>query len=110
MSKDDPSFKRLGTILILFIVVLVISSSQAMLLKDEEAYNTMVGEETQNLNVAGTAMDIIGFFFGSFLFKIATLPLYMIIIITPMYLILLVVFWYLILDFIKDVEIFGSSI
>ena len=110
ISKDDPSFKRLGTILFLFIVVLLISACQAVLLNDSEAYDTLTGEETQTLDVTGTVMDIIGFFFGGFLLKVWALPFYMTLIIIPIYLILIVVFWYLVLDFIKDIEILGSSI
>jgi len=96
--------------LFLFVVVLLISVSQAVLLNDQEAYDIMVGAETQNLDVAGTVMDIIGFFFGGFMLKILVIPVYMSVVITPIYLILLVVFWYLVLDFIKDIEILGSSI
>lgn len=84
--------------------------SQAVLLRDTEAYDVITGEETQSLNVVGTAMDIIGFFFGGFILKVMALPFFMSLIIIPIYLIYLVVFWYLILDFIKDIEILGSSI
>ena len=60
----------------LFVVVLLISVSQAVLLNDQEAYDIMVGAETQNLDVAGTVMDIIGFFFGGFMLKILVIPVY----------------------------------
>lgn len=110
MSKDDPSFKRLGTILFLFVVVLLISLCQAVLMRDTEAYDAMTGSETQGLNVTGSLIDIIGFFFGGFLLKILVLPEFMVLIITPIYLMLIGVFWYLVLDFLKDIEILGSSI
>ena len=111
MSKDDPSFKRLGTILFLFVVVLLISLCQAVLLRDTDTYDTLTGSETEGLNVTGSLVDVIGFFFGGFLLKAsAVLPEYMMLFIIPIYLILIGVFWYLVLDFLKDVEIFGSSI
>jgi hypothetical protein len=155
LSKDDPSFKRLSTILTLFIVVFVLSVCQAVLLRDYEAYGQVIGinpnmpdelsdefneiypeedidypsdwagwealEENQfparellaesgEVNAWGVVLDIVGFFFGAFFIKIATLPVAMTVIIVPVYIILLLVFWYIVLDFIKDIEILGSSI
>lgn len=153
MSKDDPSFKRLSTILILFVAVLIFNGLQVVFFNEHENYDKLMGitnsdlssdtvyppsdetrEETLNrvqgeviwtvtgskptdLNersrisiVDNSALSFFSFFFGGFLLKSMTLPLFMSIIITPIYIILLIAFWYLIIDFIKDIEILGSSV
>ena len=141
MSKDDPNFKRLSTIIVLFVFVFILSISQAVLLHDNEGYVALQSidpnmpppesasgllkalyetdpdayaefirdRQAQGMGV-DIVLDIVGFFFGSFFLKIVELPLYMSVVITPIYIILLLVFWYIILDFIKDIEILGTSI
>ena len=88
---------------------MILSICQAVLLNYSDTYDEMTGN-VQSMGAFDTAVNIIGFFFGSFLITVATLPTYMIVVITPIYLLLLLTFWYLVLDFLKDIEIFGFSI
>lgn len=123
MSDADPNFKRLGTIIFLFIIVLAIDSCQYVFLNEIDTQDNLAQGESLSPNVVENLgedegidyIDFIvnycGFFVGTFLVRAALiLPFWMYIIILPIYLILILVFWYIIIDFIKDISILGSGI
>ena len=114
MSQHDPNYKRLGLIVMLFVLLLFIFACQKVFTGDG-SYDEMTGNLESKTNVAGERVDIVssfnfvgfileffGFFFG-FMFITFNLSPVFAIIILPIYTVLLVVFWLLIIDIFTDV-------
>jgi len=121
MSSKDPTLKRMGVTLFLVVYVIAFNTCQAVLLNAEttevetesgdrsfESYGGTI--EVVGIDALGTVVSFVTFFFGGFLLAIAGFPLYMSVILTPIYLITLIGFWLLIFDYVKDIEILGSSV
>ena len=121
MSADDPTFKRLGTILFLFVFILVFNILSTIYLNSSEGYEYLSDtgiyskEELPDESIIptdwiGLVFGFIGFFFGFFLINVPDLPIYMTVFITPVYILTLITFWYIVIDFIKDINILGTSL
>lgn len=110
MSQDDPNFKRLSTIIIMFVFMIMISACSTVFLQGNEGlYDNTIGE-TKNIGAFDVMVNVLGFFIGVFIVDIIDFPPLFYFIMMPIYLIGLITFWYLVLDFLKDIEIFGTSI
>jgi len=108
MAEKDPNFKRLGTILFLFIIVLLINVAQAVLLNAPDQYNEQVSQEFSSWDMV---LSFLTFFIGGFVItSLNTFPMWMSAIILPIYSLLMITFWYLIYDFASDISILGTSI
>jgi len=126
MSSDDPQLKRMSVMIVLIIFVLFFNLLQAVMLNIDDPYNEMLekgktysatDEPTENPAVLpsfdffGFIWSFLTFFTGGFIFTTLTeLPLWMSPILIPIYIILLIGFWFLIIDYIKDINILGSSL
>lgn len=126
MSSDDPNLKRLNVILILFAFIFTIGICQAILLTDTDPYDAMgtkMGNvqnvDPPSLSITGLGQmlsfvgDFLAFMFGLFpviALLSGSIPAWMLVIITPIYYFVQITFWYLVITYLKDIEIFGSSI
>jgi len=125
MSSDDPNLKRMGLFLVLVMYVFSINTCQAIFLNVDSGYDSFmegggITEEGQPItDYSGVHFDIwgftgsfLGFFFGGFLITLSNIGLdpILTIIITIIYIITTLAFWLMLIDFIKDIQILGSSI
>ena len=72
---------------------------------------TDIPEKSSNpVDYLGLAFNMIGFFFGGFVFTLPTLPFWMATFTGIIYIIMLLGFWGLVIDFLKDITILGTHI
>lgn len=103
-------YKRLGLIIVLFMLILFLYGAQYIFTGDGGKYesqssistNSMPDKAPGILDGLFAVLGFVGFLFGGLVLSAPEFPVYLSVFIYPLYFIVLISFWYMIIDWIMD--------